>query len=200
MRFAALILLAAMLGVACSALVACGGSNSDKLIPSRDAQALKRYADRVGTAVGQQDCAEAQTDVARAINRIGALPATVDPICARTSRRASTTSRARPRRKCQGTTTEATPTTDTGTTDTGTTDTGTTDTGTTDTGTTGTGTTGTGTTTGTPTRGRRPGTTGTGTTNTNPAGGGGTGGTGGGDQGGTGGGQGGTPPPSGGSG
>ena len=187
MRFAALILLAATLGVACSALVACGGSNSDKLIPSRDAQALKRYADRVGTAVGQQDCAEAQTDVARAIKRIGALPATVDPDLRANLEEGFNNLARQAEAKCQGTTTEATPTTDTGTTDTGTTDTGTTDTGTTDTGTTDTGTTGTGTT-------------GTGTTNTNPAGGGGTGGTGGSDQGGTGGGQGGTPPPSGGSG
>ncbi len=197
MRFAALILLAATLGVACSALVACGGSNDDNLIPGRDAEALKRYADRVGTAVGQQDCAEAQTDVARAIKRIGALPATVDPDLRANLEEGFNNLARQAEAKCQGTTTEATPTTDTGTTDTGTTDTGTTDTGTTGTGTTGTGTTDTGTT-GTGTTGT--GTTGTGTTNTNPAGGGGTGGTGGSDQGGTGGGQGGTPPPSGGSG
>lgn len=173
MRFAALILLAAALGVACSVLVACGGSNDDNLIPGRDAEALKRYADRVGTAVGRQDCAEAQTDVARAIKRIGALPATVDPDLRANLEEGFNNLARQAETQCQGTTTTDTTTTETQPTDTtDTTTTETTDTTTTDTPTTGTTTTDT-------------------TTNGN-----GTGGSGSGNQGGSGGGsggQGGTP-------
>jgi hypothetical protein len=177
MRFAALILLAATLGVACSVLVACGGSNDDNLIPGRDAEALKRYADRVGTAVGQQDCAEAQTDVARAIKRIGALPATVDPDLRANLEEGFNNLARQAETQCQGTTTTDTTTTETQPTETtDTTTTETTDTTTTDTTTTDTTTTDTTTTDTTPTNGD------------------GTGGSGSGDQGGSGSGdQGGTP-------
>lgn len=162
MRFVALILLAATLGVASSLLVACGGSNNDGLIPGRDAAALKRYADRVGTAAAQQDCEQARVDVGRAIKRVGALPATVDADlranledgfnnlerqvetkCGQTTSTDTTTTDTTPTETTDTTPTE---TTDTTTTDTTTTDTTTTDTTTTDTtptdGTGGTGGTG----------------------------------------------------------
>jgi hypothetical protein len=78
MRSAVPILLAAALGVVCAVLVAgCGGDDS-KLVPSRDAEALKRYADRVGVAVAGQDCQTAAVQVQRAQDRIAELPAKVD--------------------------------------------------------------------------------------------------------------------------
>jgi hypothetical protein len=78
MRSVVPILLAAALGVVCAVLVAgCGGDDS-KLVPSRDAEALKRYADRVGAAVDSKDCQTAAVEVQRAQDRIAELPAKVD--------------------------------------------------------------------------------------------------------------------------
>jgi hypothetical protein len=162
MRSAVPILLAAALGVVCAVLVAACGGDSSKLIPQRDAQALKRYADRVGAAVDSQDCQAAAAAVQRAQDRIAQLPSKVDSGLRTNLEQGFQNLALRAARECQATTptqpttstdtTDTTPTdtqtTDTGTTDTGTTDTGTTDTGTTDTGTTDTGTTDTGTTDG----------------------------------------------------
>jgi hypothetical protein len=78
MRSAVPILLAAALGVVCAVLVAGCGSDGSKLVPSRDADALKRYADRVGAAVDSKDCQTAAVEVQRAQDRIAALPAKVD--------------------------------------------------------------------------------------------------------------------------
>ncbi len=153
MRFAAMTLLAAALGVACAMLVACGADNK-ALIPGRDASALKSYADRVGQAAAAQDCGAVTRDVAAAITRIGKLPSSVDSDLRQNLEDGFNNLARQAEKKCQTVTTDttttdttptettATETTDTGTTDTGTTDTGTTDTGTTDTGTTDTGTTG----------------------------------------------------------
>ena len=77
MRFAALILLAGALGAASALLVSCGGDDSD-LIPQRDAEQLKRYADRIGAAVDAQDCTSAARDLQRAQDKIAELPRQVD--------------------------------------------------------------------------------------------------------------------------
>ena len=152
MRFAALTLLAAALGVACAFLVACGG-NDDKLLPDRDAAALKAYADRVGQAVAASDCQAAQSDVQAAIARIGELPPEVDQGLRQNLEEGFTNLSRQAATACQATTqptettdttptettetTETTDTTTTETTETETTDTNTTDTtDTTDTGTT----------------------------------------------------------------
>ena len=153
MRYAAMTLLAAALGVACAMLVACGGDDKG-LIPGRDASALKRYADRVDQAVAAQDCQAATRDVAAAIARIGKLPASVDSGLRQNledgfnnlARQAASKCQAATTETTDTTTTETTPTETTDTTTTETTDTETTDTETTDTETTDTETTDTTTT------------------------------------------------------
>jgi hypothetical protein len=114
MRSAAPILLAAALGVVCAVLVAgCGGDDS-KLIPSRDAEALKRYADRVGAAVDSSDCQTAAVEVQRAQDRIAELPSKVDPDLRTNLEEGFQNLAERAARECQGTTqttpTETTPT------------------------------------------------------------------------------------------
>jgi hypothetical protein len=134
MRFAALTLLAAALGVACAFLVACGSSN-EKLIPGNDAASLKSYADRVGADVRSGNCnAQIAADVARARAKINALPSSVDPDLRQNLVDGFNNLYTQATTACQGsteTTTETTPTETTTTETTETTDT--TDTGTTDT-------------------------------------------------------------------
>jgi septal ring-binding cell division protein DamX len=153
MRYAAMTLLAAALGVACAMLVACG-SDDKALIPRQDASVLKGEADRVDQAVANQDCETATRVVAAAIARIGKLPASVDSDLRQNLEDGFTNLLRQAETKCQAattettdtTTTETTPTETTDTTTTETTDTDTTDTETTDTETTDTETTDTSTT------------------------------------------------------
>ena len=126
MRSAVPILLAAALGVVCAVLVAACGGDDSKLIPQRDAQALKRYADRVGAAVDSQDCQTAAVEVQRAQDRIAELPASVDGGLRANLEQGFQNLAQRAARECQGTTT-TTPT-DTTTTETTPTDTTTTET------------------------------------------------------------------------
>src|SRR4051794_30360590 len=137
MRSAVPILLAATLGVVCAVLLAaCGGDNS-KLIPSRDAEALKRYADRVGAAVDSEDCQTAAVEVHRAQDRIAELPSGGDSGLRPNLEQGFQNLPRRAARECLATPTSAPPdTTPTDTTDTTeTTPTETTQTDTTDTGT-----------------------------------------------------------------
>jgi hypothetical protein len=125
MRFAALTLVAATLGVACALLVACGSSD-EKLIPSNDAASLKRYANQVGVAASNEDCASVNGMVARARARIAALPSSVDPELQQNLIDAFNNLSRVAGRDCQGTTeTTTTETTPTETTTTETTDTNT---------------------------------------------------------------------------
>jgi cell division protein FtsN len=109
MRSAVPILLAAALGVVCAVLVAACGGDDSKLIPQRDAEALKRYADRVGAAVDQADCLTAAAEVQRAQDRIAELPASVDDGLRANLEAGFQNLAQRAARECQGTT-ETTPT------------------------------------------------------------------------------------------
>jgi hypothetical protein len=109
MRSAVPILLAAALGVVCAVLVAACGGDDSKLIPQRDAQALKRYADRVGAAVDSQDCQTAAVEVQRAQDRIAELPASVDDGLRANLEEGFQNLAQTAARECQGTT-ETTPT------------------------------------------------------------------------------------------
>ncbi len=135
MRFAALTLLAAALGVACAFLVACGSSDK-KLIPGNDAASLKSYADRVAADVKSGNCtAQITSDLGRARAKIASLPSSVDPDLrqnlldgfnnlytqATTACQGSTETTTTTTTPTETTTTQTTPTTDT--TGTGTTDT-----------------------------------------------------------------------------
>src|SRR5262245_8963353 len=136
MRSAVPILLAAALGVVCAVLVAACGGDDSKLIPQRDAEALKRYADRVGAAVDSQDCQTAAVEVQRAQDRIAELPRQVDDGLRANLEEGFQNLAQRAAREGQGTTetnpTETTPTeTTTETTETDTTPTETTETDTT---------------------------------------------------------------------
>jgi hypothetical protein len=122
MRSAVPILFAAALGVVCAVLVAACGGNDSKLVPSRDAEALKRYADRVGAAVDSQDCQTAAVEVQRAQDRIAELPAKVDSGLRSNLEEGFQSLAQRAARECQGVTTDTT-TTDTTPTDTTTTQT-----------------------------------------------------------------------------
>jgi hypothetical protein len=116
MRSAVPILLAAALGVVCAVLVAACGGDDSKLIPQRDAEALNRYADRVGAAVDSQDCQTAAVEVQRAQDRIAELPASVDGGLRANLEEGFQNLAQRAARECQGTTTTPTETTPTETT------------------------------------------------------------------------------------
>ena len=114
MRSAVPILFAAALGVVCAVLVAACGGDDSKLISPRDAEALKRYADRVGAAVDSQDCQTAAVEVQRAQDRISELPSDVDPELRTNLEEGFQNLAQTAARECQGTTetqpTETTPT------------------------------------------------------------------------------------------
>jgi hypothetical protein len=70
-------LLALLLGVAASVLVACGQDRSN-LIPAGDAQALHSRLDAVKSALDSGDCTEISSLVADAKSEAAKLPASVD--------------------------------------------------------------------------------------------------------------------------
>jgi hypothetical protein len=80
MRAALPFLLAAVLGVACAGLVACGSSANDRrdLIPQRSADRLKSALSDVESAVDDGDCDAAESAVARARGVLVNLPRAVD--------------------------------------------------------------------------------------------------------------------------
>src|SRR3954453_1957367 len=104
MRSAVPLLLAATRGVVCAVLLAACGSDNSKLIPQRDASALKRYADRVGAAVDSEDCQTAAVEIQRALARIAALPAKVDSGLRSNLEKGFQNLAQRAARECQGTT------------------------------------------------------------------------------------------------
>lgn len=69
-------LLAGLLGVACSLLVACGSSG--KLIPSNNAGPLTSDFDAIAQDVASGDCTATRRDLAQAQHDLNALPSTVD--------------------------------------------------------------------------------------------------------------------------
>jgi hypothetical protein len=147
MRAALPFLLAAVLGVASAALVACGSSGSDRsdLIPQRSASRLKSALSDVESAVDQGNCDAAEAAVARARGVLVNLPRSVDDrLVARLRDGLDNLQQIAPD-ECQKQDTTATETTQT-TTPTATTPTDTTPTDTTPTDTTPTDTTPTGTT------------------------------------------------------
>jgi hypothetical protein len=163
MRSALPYLLAAVLGVAAAALVACGSSGSSRrqFIPDRSAERLRSALDDVRSAVDAGDCTAAARAAIRAKGIVVNLPSAVnDRLVARLDQGVDNL-RDVAARECQKQQTQTqptttpttpentTPTTPTDTTTTPTTTTTTTGTGTTTTPTTGTGTTTTGTGTGT---------------------------------------------------
>jgi hypothetical protein len=160
MRAALPFLLAAVLGVACAGLVACGSSASDRrdLIPQRSAERLKSALADVQSAVDDGDCDAAESAVARARGVLVNLPRAVDDrLVARLREGIDNLQKIAPD-ECQGqtttsteTTTQTTTPTETTPSDTTPTDTTPTETTTTDTTPTETTTTTTGTTTAPPT-------------------------------------------------
>jgi hypothetical protein len=152
MRAALPFLLAAVLGVSCAALVACGSGGGDRsdLIPQRSASRLKSALSDAQSAVEQGDCDAAESAVARARGILVNLPRAVDDrLVARLREGLDNLQQIAPE-ECQQQDTTSTETTTQTTTPTATTPTDTTPTDTTPTDTTPTGTTPT-TTTGTTT-------------------------------------------------
>jgi len=80
MRVALPYLLAAMLGVGCGVLAACGGSGGDRsaLIPPRSADRLKRALSDAQSAVGDGNCQAAARAIVRARGILLTLPQAVD--------------------------------------------------------------------------------------------------------------------------
>jgi hypothetical protein len=173
MRAAVPYLLAAVLGVAAAALVACGGSGSSsrrQFIPERSAARLRSALDDVRSAVDDGDCNAAARAVVRAKGILVSLPSAVsDRLVARLDQgvdnlrdvAARECQKQQTQTQTQPTTTttapqDTTPTTPTDTTTTPTTSTTTTGTGTTTTPTTGTSTTPTTGTSTTPTTTQAP--------------------------------------------
>ncbi|MEI7625911.1 MAG: hypothetical protein WCK06_07130, partial [Actinomycetota bacterium] len=76
MRLLPLILIAAILGIGGSFLVACGDRSG--LLPRSDASALNEQFSSVQSGVDSQNCKVANTAAANAQKRAAALPATVD--------------------------------------------------------------------------------------------------------------------------
>jgi hypothetical protein len=72
------LLAAAILGVAASLLVACGGGDKSKLIPAADAGQLRSALDEVASATQSGDCTAAQAAVTRASSVLAGLPDEVD--------------------------------------------------------------------------------------------------------------------------
>jgi len=159
MRVALPYLLAAMLGVGCGVLAACGGSGGDRsaLIPPRSADRLKRALSDAQSAVGDGNCQAAARAIVRARGILLTLPQAVDDrLVARLRQGIDNLQQIAPQQcqqqdttPTQSTTTETTtaPTTATDTTPTDKTPTDTTPTATTPTGTTTKTTTPTSTTT-----------------------------------------------------
>jgi len=80
MRVALPYLLAAVLGVGCGVLAACGGSNGDRsaLIPQRSADRLKSALSDVQSAVDDGNCQAAARAIVRARGILVNLPQAVD--------------------------------------------------------------------------------------------------------------------------
>jgi cell division protein FtsN len=148
MRVALPYLLAAVLGVACGVLAACGGSGDrSALIPSRSADRLKSALSDVQSAVDDHKCQEAARAIVRARGILVNLPQAVDDrLVARLRQGIDNLQQIAPQ-ECQRQDTTPTQTTTTQTTTTQTTPTETTPTQTTPTDTTPTSTTPTTTTT-----------------------------------------------------
>jgi len=147
MRAALPYLLAAVLGVGCGVLAACGGSGGDRsaLIPQRSADRLKSALSDVRSAVDDGNCQAAARAIVRARGILVNLPQAVDDrLVARLREGIDNLQQIAPQQcqqdttPAQSTTTETTtaPTTPTDTTPTDTTPTDTTPTGTTTTTTT----------------------------------------------------------------
>ena len=142
MRVALPYLLAAVLGVGCGVLAACGGSGGDRsaLIPQRSADRLKSALSDVQSAVDDGNCQAATRAIVRARGILVNLPQAVDDrLVARLREGIDNLQQIAPQQcqqdttPAQSTTTETTtaPTTPTDTTPTDTTPTDTTPTGTT---------------------------------------------------------------------
>jgi cell division septation protein DedD len=144
---------ALMLGVTCSALVACGSKTNPHLLSAARADRLGRDLDDIRAAVSNHDCQAARQAVQRLEDDITSLPADTDPRLRQRLEEGAANLRARAATECQQTQTTTTQTqtttipTQTETTTTPPTDTTTTPTDTTTTPTTTTPTTTTPTTT-----------------------------------------------------
>jgi hypothetical protein len=71
------LLLAALAGVACAALIACGGK-TDHLIPTKNASSLEQQLSAVQSSVDQGDCVTAGSDLGNLTKAVDNLPSSVD--------------------------------------------------------------------------------------------------------------------------
>jgi cell division septation protein DedD len=71
--------IALLLGLACAALVACGGGSGADLIPAGKASRIEAQLDRIRAAVDAGSCTRLPDDVATLQQQVNALPSSVDP-------------------------------------------------------------------------------------------------------------------------